>query len=244
MLVRDTTSSRVSVSVEGSLLPPLNGRTRSNLSTHHLIVWLGFIDDTSHESSNGSYDSVDHSQVTKSEKNTLSIAQSGKYNDCCLSQNLTEAWTIPILPQDFVDFFPNQKIERIFELDDLRAKITNETGKTLAVNLETNLSSDFPISIGYDFSPINAEDGTAYAAVVLLGLYILIIFEVSMTRENYKCLQVVENGILCMANYVVDSFTPKIVHRALAAMLASTMSLAILAMMNEVRKAQLTFLRC
>lgn len=48
----------------------------------------------------------------------------------------------------------------------------------VSINLETNLESSFAVSMTYDMSSIDKHDGIAYAAIVLLGLYILIIFEV------------------------------------------------------------------
>ena len=48
----------------------------------------------------------------------------------------------------------------------------------IVIKLKTNLESSFAISISYDISSINKDDGIIYAAIILLGLYILIIFEV------------------------------------------------------------------
>jgi P protein len=43
--------------------------------------------------------------------------------------------------------------------------------------METNVNASLPVAIGYDVSPIDESDGTVYAVVVLVGLYVLIIFE-------------------------------------------------------------------
>lgn len=48
----------------------------------------------------------------------------------------------------------------------------------ISIKLKTNLESSFAISISYDLSPIDKDDGIVYAALILLGLYVLIIFEV------------------------------------------------------------------
>lgn len=48
----------------------------------------------------------------------------------------------------------------------------------IVIKLKTNLESSFAISISYDISSMNKDDGIVYAAIILLGLYILIIFEV------------------------------------------------------------------
>lgn len=48
----------------------------------------------------------------------------------------------------------------------------------IVIKLKTNLESSFAISIGYDISSMNKDNGIVYAAIILFGLYILIIFEV------------------------------------------------------------------
>lgn len=50
----------------------------------------------------------------------------------------------------------------------------------MAINFRTNTKASVPISMAYDNSPIDQDTGIIYAAVVLLGLYILIVFEVKL----------------------------------------------------------------
>lgn len=168
-------SKKISVTVEGSFLPPIRSRYTGNLSDHHLTIWL----ELTLEAQNGT-----------EELSSTSM----RY-----TKNITEPWILPLLPESLVDVFPDQKHQNVFKLTDVDEEMLRQG--TISINLRTNQESSFPISIAYDLSSINTEDGIAYAAVVLLGLYILIIFEV--------------------------------VHRTLAAMLASTMSVAILAALNE-----------
>lgn len=59
--------------------------------------------------------------------------------------------------------------------------------------MNTTLSTNFPIALTYDLFPINTEYGIIYAALVLIGLYVLIITEVS----KYVC-----TFFLCMFNNV------------------------------------------
>lgn len=55
-----------------------------------------------------------------------------------------------------------------------------ELGKSvLKVKLKTNLRTMLPVTLSYNITPIDTNYGTVYAALVLLGLYILIIFEVN-----------------------------------------------------------------
>lgn len=75
------------------------------------------------------------------------------------------------------------------------------TNATLQVHLLTNLNVELPLKFTYDPTPVDTKLGVILAAVVLLGLYVMIIWD--------------------------------IVHRTFAAMLASTMAIAILAAMGE-----------
>ncbi|KAI4487019.1 hypothetical protein M0802_012119 [Mischocyttarus mexicanus] len=167
-------SKRLSITVEGSLLPPIKQDLNLNLSSHHLKIWLSLLTNEYNNSTTSPYE----------------------YN--LRSKNISNYWILPVLPENLMDLFPGQKHQKIFELDDIDEKFT---GNTISINLCTNLEHSFPLSIAYDLSSINTDDGIPYAAIVLFGLYVLIVFE--------------------------------IVHRALAAMLASTMSVAILAAFNE-----------
>ncbi|VEN62049.1 unnamed protein product [Callosobruchus maculatus] len=94
---------------------------------------------------------------------------------------------------------PEVRHKKIFHLSS--HQIENASYQLIRLEFKTNLESNFPVSMGYNLQPINPDDGVIYAALVLLGLYVLIVFD--------------------------------IIHRTLAAMLASTMSLAILAALNE-----------
>jgi hypothetical protein len=45
--------------------------------------------------------------------------------------------------------------------------------------MKTNMDASFPTAIYCDLSPIDTDSGIVYAAIVLLGLYVLIVLEVS-----------------------------------------------------------------
>lgn len=61
---------------------------------------------------------------------------------------------------------------------------TRLLGDVVAVNMKTNLPINLPVSIGYNVSPINTDNGFVYAAAILLGLYVLIISEVWFSNYN------------------------------------------------------------
>jgi hypothetical protein len=74
--------------------------------------------------------------------------------------------------------------------------------------------------------------------MVLLGLYVLIILEVSSIKYSVwdakTCSERRTEQQIKMYGPIALKFVLQIVHRTLAAMMASTMSVAILAAMNEV----------
>ena len=50
--------------------------------------------------------------------------------------------------------------------------------------MKTNMDASFPTAISFDTSPIDTDYGVVYAALVLLGLYVLIILEVSSIKYS------------------------------------------------------------
>ncbi|KAL6260959.1 hypothetical protein P5V15_008487 [Pogonomyrmex californicus] len=168
------TSKLIAVTVEGSLLPLAKDEQylSTNISKQYLTVWLQLL----MESTDSRSSSTDSENL----------------------KNVSDVWILPMLPENLVNVFSDQRHQRIFQVN-----VDSETLSrgTMFIKLSTNSESSRSFSITYNLSPLNADVGIPYAAFILIGLYILIIFEV--------------------------------VHRALAAMLASTMSIAILAALNE-----------
>ncbi|XP_076162409.1 P protein isoform X2 [Ptiloglossa arizonensis] len=172
----DISSKQITVMIEGSLLPPTNITEYKNVSEKYLMVWL---------------------EVKLFEENyTNPLFQ---HSEQIKIQNISDMWMLPVLPENLMDIFPGQRHQKSFDLENLD-KMALERGM-MSINFKTNLESSLPVSMKYDLSLIDKTDGIIYAVIILLGLYILIIFDV--------------------------------VHRTLAAMLASTMSIAILAALNE-----------
>ncbi|KYN37724.1 P protein [Trachymyrmex septentrionalis] len=169
------TSTLISVTMKGPLLPLRKHEQylSANLSTCYLMIWLQVL-------------------VDRKTNSRLSIT------DLKNLKNVSDVWTLPVLPENLMNIFPDQKRRRTFHI---KADSKTLSQGIMFINLNTNSKSILSLSIGYDSSPINVGIGIPLAAVILVILYILIIFEV--------------------------------VHRALAAMLASTMSIAILAALNE-----------
>jgi hypothetical protein len=49
----------------------------------------------------------------------------------------------------------------------------------MRIEMKTNIDTSFPTAMSFDASPIDTDWGVIYAAMVLLGLYVLIVLEVS-----------------------------------------------------------------
>lgn len=118
------------------------------------------------------------------------------------TENDVETFRIPIVDRlEDIDSASELKKSHVFQL---HQEMFNQIGNNqtiLRLRIRTNLPVSFPIELTYDATPIDKSVGVIYAAIVLLGLYIMIVWE--------------------------------IVHRTFAAMFASTMSIGLLAMMNE-----------
>lgn len=93
------------------------------------------------------------------------------------------------------------KKSHIFQLDTEMFEQIRWNDTVLSLEISTNLPNIFAINVAFDPSPIDKSMGIIYAAIILLSLYVLIIWE--------------------------------IIDRTFAAMIASTVSIAILALMNE-----------
>ncbi len=133
--------------------------------------------------------------------NTQTNATQIPADDITYSENLTATYTIPIVDVEQMDLVSETKRQIVFNVGDAAfAKVHNEKA-VLRVQMVTNMDDNVPLLFAYDPSPIDKSAGVIYAAIVLFGLYVLIIWEV--------------------------------VHRTFAAMVASTLALAILAAMNE-----------
>lgn len=133
--------------------------------------------------------------------NTQSNATQIPADEITYTENLTSIYTISVVDGEQIDHVPETKRQIVFNVGDAAfAKVHSEKA-VLRVQMITDLDDNLPLLFAYDPSPIDKDAGVIYAAIVLFGLYVMIIWEV--------------------------------VHRTFAAMVASTLSLAILAAMNE-----------
>nr|XP_018914398.1 PREDICTED: P protein [Bemisia tabaci]XP_018914399.1 PREDICTED: P protein [Bemisia tabaci]XP_018914400.1 PREDICTED: P protein [Bemisia tabaci] len=120
-------------------------------------------------------------------------------NNPMYMQNLSKVWEVPLVSEEMLDTVPEISVTKLFEFDEVDKEIFQNS--EVRLQLQTDLNASFPVTLTVDLHPIRPEDGIIFAAFILFGLYILIMFE--------------------------------IVHRTIAAVFASTLSIAILAALNE-----------
>ncbi|XP_077284036.1 P protein-like isoform X2 [Arctopsyche grandis] len=174
-IFENPTGSKMLLKLKGPFIPD----DFSNYSMHWVNVW------------------VDAVQLNRTiSPSNISLLQD---EDIVYEKTISTMWEILLVSGDNLDFVPNAEKTMIFDLEEYEKNSSLPT--ILRVMMESNIETITPVSVGYNMNPIDVTVGICYATVVLLGLYILIIFE--------------------------------IVHRTFAAMLASTMSLAILAILGE-----------
>lgn len=88
-----------------------------------------------------------------------------------------------MVSEELIGVVPEVSRSHVFALN----MSDKELGRSvLKVKLRTNLQTMFPVSLEYNITPIDANYGTIYAAVVLLALYVLIIFEVRACEIIFK----------------------------------------------------------
>lgn len=97
-------------------------------------------------------------------------------------QNVSEIWNVPIVSEQLIGHVPEIIYDNVFDLSS--HKIDNVSYHLFRIQFKTNLKANFPVSMGYNLQPINPDSGIVYAALVLVGLYVLIIFDVSVFWDN------------------------------------------------------------
>lgn len=88
-------------------------------------------------------------------------------------------YSIPIVGEmDQIDYAHETKKFKILDIKEtMRSQIHGGQTK-LRLRIRTNLPISFPIRLAYDNTPIDRSVGVIYAAVILLGLYVMIIWEI------------------------------------------------------------------
>ncbi|ALC40049.1 hoe1 [Drosophila busckii] len=117
-------------------------------------------------------------------------------------ENASQLWQLDVVYPELIDATKDTKKSRTFELTASDANWLAQANSTrLQFELTSSIDGELPLQLNVDESPIYKQHGVLYAAAVLCGLYIMIIWE--------------------------------IVNRTFAAIIASTLSVGILAALNS-----------
>ncbi|XP_044738075.1 P protein [Chrysoperla carnea] len=171
--VLPSNKKQMTLYLKGALLPTCYG----NLSKNWISVWVELV------------------ELNYVPEKMLDIS----FSDIDYIRNVTQEWRFPIVSSELIGFVPEITKHKIFEFNSVG--LPKNSISRFRLKFHSNLRVVFPISFLYHFSTIDIEEGVLYGAILLSGLYVMIIFE--------------------------------LVHRTLAAMLASTMAVAILAALND-----------
>lgn len=166
---------KINIIIEGALLPEYY----ANLSTHFMYIWVQLVATKRKVKLNVN---LEHDDIIN-----VMVIFIGHKEFCAyleylrfLFQNISNTWKIPVVTEKLIGIVPEIRHKKFFVLDNFN--YTNPY-YFLNVKLRTNLKANFPVSLGYNLQPISIDVGIIYAALVLCGLYILIIFEV--TKNNF-----------------------------------------------------------
>ncbi|XP_075152123.1 OCA2 melanosomal transmembrane protein hoepel1 isoform X1 [Haematobia irritans] len=115
---------------------------------------------------------------------------------------VSRIWLLELVYPEFMDTTRETHKTHQFQIEPLEGDYANNTNLTeLTLHFVSNIEAELPLQLSIDESPIYKKEGVIYAAVVLCGLYVMIIWE--------------------------------IVNRTFAAIIASTLSVGILAALNS-----------
>lgn len=94
-----------------------------------------------------------------------------------ISENVSEVFKFPVANISLMDTVKEIKRSATVPLDYDKYTKLQRNESVLKLNLITNFNESFPVNFAYDPSPLDKDMGIIYATIVLLGLYIMIIWE-------------------------------------------------------------------
>lgn len=91
----------------------------------------------------------------------------------------TDTFKLPIVENiKEIDHTSQVKRSHTFYLTDSFFEHITRNGSMLRFRIASNLKSSFAFNLAYDSSPIDKSLGVIYAAIILLSLYVMIIWEI------------------------------------------------------------------
>lgn len=116
------------------------------------------------------------------------------------SQNISEILKLPMVEMMQLDTAKEIKRNKIIHLNDSDYQSLQQNKSILKLNLFATHDASVPINLSYDPSPLDKELGIILAAIVLLGLYILIIWELVHRTFAAMVASTLAIGILAAMN--------------------------------------------
>lgn len=94
-----------------------------------------------------------------------------------LVENITDVLSFPVVNISDMDTVKEIKRSKTIALDHINYDQMKQNKSKLKLNLITNFDASLPVNFAYDPSPLDKDLGIIYATIVLLGLYVMIIWE-------------------------------------------------------------------
>lgn len=92
-------------------------------------------------------------------------------------ENITDVMSFPVVNITEMDFVKELKRSKTVPISYPDYERLKGNKSSLILNLFTNFEASLPVNFAYDPSPLDKDLGIIYATIVLLGLYIMIIWE-------------------------------------------------------------------
>ncbi|XP_055643954.1 P protein isoform X2 [Toxorhynchites rutilus septentrionalis] len=113
---------------------------------------------------------------TNSNSSNLSYVQEHEVKHV---ENVTDVWMLPVpINPEMIDQADEITRKHVFDIGPVSHRKVTSGKAVIRVHMTSNVEADIPVKFTYDSTPMDKETGVIYAAVVLLGLYVLIIWEV------------------------------------------------------------------
>lgn len=116
------------------------------------------------------------------------------------NQNITKVLKLPIAEMSQIDNVKEMKRSITIALNDSDYLRLHQNMSVLKVNIMTKLKTSFPVNFSYDPSPLDKDLGIILATLVLLGLYVLIIWELVHRTFAAMIASTLAIGILAAMN--------------------------------------------
>lgn len=93
------------------------------------------------------------------------------------SQNVSQVYKLPVFNSSLMDISEERKRSKTIYFNTTEYERINATESILKVNILTDLDTSLAINFSFDPTPLDKDVGIIMATIILLGLYVLIIWE-------------------------------------------------------------------